>query len=129
MNFADFTINSQADLISAVEEFGFLPFFKNSIDGFSIEEHISLRYWFSEAEGAWEWKGSVIRETGSAYGKLFDRKAVYISREWFHEFANYRRNGYDFDALYDDGSSFISSTSAPNFRVRKSALSDKIPVV
>lgn len=54
-------------------------------------------------EGAWEWKGSVIRETGSAYGKFFDRKAVYISREWFPKFANYRRNGYDFDALYDDG--------------------------
>lgn len=52
---------------------------------------------------AWEWKGPVIRETGCAYGKFFEKKACYISREWFPDFANYRRDGYDFDSRYDDG--------------------------
>ena len=33
----DFTINSMADLVDAVNEFGFLPFFENSSEGFSIE--------------------------------------------------------------------------------------------
>lgn len=103
MNITDFKINSQRDLICAVEEFGFLPFFRNSISGFSIEEHISPRYWFSAEEGAWEWKGAVIKKTGCAYGKFFDHKAVFISKEFFPDFANYRRNGYDFDALYDEG--------------------------
>ena len=37
-----------------------------------------------------------------AYGKFFDKKAGFISKEWFPYFANYRRNGYDFDARYDD---------------------------
>lgn len=50
----------------------------------------------------WEWKGPVIRETGCAYGKFFERKAAFISKEWFPDFANYRRDGYDFDARYDD---------------------------
>ncbi|MBR1423367.1 MAG: hypothetical protein IJ571_08010 [Ruminococcus sp.] len=99
----DLYISSQADLEKAVEEYGFLPYFRNSIEGFSIEEHIDPRFWFSAEEGAWEWKGPVIRSTGCAYGKFFERKAVYVSREWFPELANYRRNGYDFDALYDDG--------------------------
>ena len=28
---------------------------------------------------------------------------MYISAEWFPDFANFRRDGYDFDARYDDG--------------------------
>ena len=45
----------------------------------------------------------MIRETNCAYGKFFEKKAVYVSRDWFPDLANYRRDGYDFDARYDDG--------------------------
>ncbi|MCC8357637.1 MAG: hypothetical protein LJU34_07410 [Oscillospiraceae bacterium] len=45
----------------------------------------------------------MIRKTGCAYGKFFAGKAGFISREWYCDFANYRRDGYDFDARYDDG--------------------------
>lgn len=103
MNITKLRINSQKDMVRAVNELGFLPFFRNSIEGFSVEEHISPRFWFGEEPGAWEWKGAVINETGCAYGKFFDRKAVFISREFFPDLANYRRDGYDFDALYDEG--------------------------
>ncbi len=103
MNGMNFTIKSESDLIKAIETYGFLPYFRNSISGFSIEEHIAPRYWFGDEDGAWEWKSSVIQKTGCAYGKFFERKAVYISRAWFPDFANYRRDGYDFDARYDDG--------------------------
>lgn len=106
MVFGDFVIKSKADLTAAIREFGFLPFFENSIGGFSIEEHIAPQCWWNSKTGAWsawEWKGPVIRETGCAYGKFFEKKACYISREWFADFANYRRDGYDFDARYDDG--------------------------
>ena len=37
-----------------------------------------------------------------AFGKFFDKKAGFISKKWFSYFANYRRDGYDFDALWDD---------------------------
>ena len=37
-----------------------------------------------------------------AYGKFFEKKAGFISKEWLPYFANYRRDGYDFDALWDD---------------------------
>lgn len=99
----DFYIRGKADLVRAVERFGFVPFFKNRILGFSIAEHCAPETWFSDEEGIWEWKGPVVRETGCAYGKFFENKAVFISREWFPDFANYRRNGYDFDALWEDG--------------------------
>lgn len=38
-----------------------------------------------------------------AYGKFFLGKAVFISEAWYPDFANYRRDGYDFDARYEDG--------------------------
>ena len=75
----DFIINSKTDLINAINEFGFLPFFANSIEGFSIEEHITRDCWYDSDDGvwnAWEWKGPVIRETGCAYGKFFEKKAT-----------------------------------------------------
>ena len=65
----DFTVETKDDLVRAVREFGFVPLFCNSVPGFSVEEHVSPKAWFSGGEGVWEWKGPVIRETGCAYGK------------------------------------------------------------
>lgn len=107
MIFSDLYIKNIDDLKAAVTELGFVPFFENSIPGFSIEEHVDPRIWFSNEDGPWEWKGPVINELGCAYGKFFEKKAVYISREWFPDFANYRRDGYDFDARYEDGLVYI----------------------
>ena len=35
--------------------------------------------------------------------KILWNKFAFISAQWFSDFANFRRDGYDFDALYDDG--------------------------
>ncbi len=37
-----------------------------------------------------------------AYGKFFDGRAGFLSKKWLPVFANYRRDGYDFDARWDD---------------------------
>ena len=101
----DFTIRTKQDLIDAVNTFGVVPFFRNSIPGFSLEEHADPSVWYAGNDEwpLWEWKGPAIRETRCAYGKFFEKKAVFVSLEWFRELANYRRDGYDFDARYDDG--------------------------
>lgn len=99
----DFRIQSKQDMISAVERFGILPLFKNSLQGFSVEEHVDPAVWFTDVPGPWEWKGPVIRETGCAYGKLFEGKAAFVRRDLYCELANHRRDGYDFDARWDDG--------------------------
>lgn len=97
-------IQNAEDIWKLVQETGFLPLFRNEIKGFSIEECTPSRLWFSDTEpGPWEWKGPVIRMGDCFYGKFFAGKAGFISREWFPVFANYRRDGYDFDALYEDG--------------------------
>ena len=95
---------SWEDLENLVLEYGFLPFFTNEVDGFSIEDHTPARLWFSATEdGPWEWKGPVAINGKCVYGKFFDKKAGFVSLEWFADFANYRRDGYDFDARVDEG--------------------------
>lgn len=42
------------------------------------------------------------RESWTNYGKFFGKKSAFVSLEWFPVFANYRRDGYDFDARWDD---------------------------
>ena len=99
----DFLVETKRDLVEAVRTFGVVPLFRNSIPGFSVEEHVSPAAWFGSEEGVWEWKGPVIRESGCAYGKFFEHKAAFVSAEWFPDLANVRRDGYDFDARFDDG--------------------------
>lgn len=97
-------IHSAEELEALVLEYGFLPFFRNDIPGFSVEEHTPPELWFSaDADGPWEWKGPVAAAKNCVYGKLFQKKAGFVSLEWFPDLANFRRDGYDFDARFDDG--------------------------
>ena len=97
-------LRSPADIVALTAELGFLPFFAGEIPGFSAEECCPPELWFSEeADGPWEWKGPAARSGQCVYGKFFSGKAGFISKEWFPDFANLRRDGYDFDARYEDG--------------------------
>lgn len=90
-------IANYMELEKLVMEMGFLPFFKNEISGFSIEETVLPELWFSEDEdGPWEWKGPVIRNGKCVYGKLFDGKAGFVNLDWYPDLVNYRRASYQF---------------------------------
>lgn len=100
----DFYVNNMQDLINAVQEYGIVPYFSTSIPGFSLEEHCHPGVLFSDNDNnTWYWKGPVIQTTHCAYGKFFEKKAAYVSFDLFLDLANYRRDGYDFDARYEDG--------------------------
>ncbi|NLL75646.1 MAG: hypothetical protein GX235_00115 [Clostridiales bacterium] len=98
-------IHTVDEAIEYINEVGFLPLFKNEIPGFSLEERTAPGYWWCEdpAVDPWIWREVIARSGKVAYGKFFDKKAGFISIEWLPVFANYRREGYDFDALYEDG--------------------------
>ena len=93
-------IQSWDELIEWIDEIGFLPLFKNEVDGFSVEENTADLYWWSgdEAQDPWEWRCLMARSGKVAYGKFFGKKAGFISKAWFPHFANWRRDGYDFDS-------------------------------
>ncbi|WP_343212080.1 AlkZ-related protein [Bacteroides gallinaceum] len=87
-------------LVEYINEIGFLPLLHMGLDGWSAEEAVDeeCRYVTLPDGGwewpLWEWKGDIIRESGCAYGKFFARKAAFISREWWPDFCNWRRNVY-----------------------------------
>ncbi|MBQ7480917.1 MAG: hypothetical protein IJT80_03465 [Lachnospiraceae bacterium] len=100
-----YRIRTWQELINWINEVGFLPLFSNGVEGFSAEEHVSPDYWWTgiREEDPWEWREIIAAGHQVAYGKFFDQKAGFISLEWLPFFANYRRNGYDFDSRYEDG--------------------------
>lgn len=98
-------IHTVDEAIEYINEIGFLPLFRNDIPGFSLEERTVPEYWWCEDvdRDPWMWRAVIARRHDIVYGKFFNKKAGFISRKWLPVFANYRRDGYDFDALYEDG--------------------------
>ena len=91
-------IYSAAGLMAYIQEVGFLPLLSSGIPGFSAEEVVTddCRYVVFPDGGwdwpLWKWKGSIVTGGGIVYGKFFDKKAGFISREWWPDFYNYRRS-------------------------------------
>lgn len=98
------------EAIEYINEVGFLSLFKNDVPGFSLEERTVPEYWWSGDVNVdpWEWREIIARSGKIAYGKFFDKKAGFISKEWMPYFINIRRDGYDFDALWEDGKASFS---------------------
>ena len=89
-----------------IERMGFVPLFAAEVPGLSLEEHTESAAWWNECDPAhdpWDWRITIACNHRVAYGKLFRGRAGFVSREWFPILAAYRRDGYDFDSLYEDG--------------------------
>ena len=87
-----------AQLMELIQEIGFLPLLDSGIRGFSAEEIVSddCRYVMLPDGGwdwpLWKWKGPIVKEGNCVYGKFFDKKAGFISLDWWPDFCNYRRH-------------------------------------
>lgn len=93
----DIIIERQEQIEQLIREWGFLPFFKNHIKGFSIEEMTPPDIFYGNSiddfnNGPWGWKGPIISRWESAYGKFFCGKAGFVSLEWLPDFINWRRS-------------------------------------
>ena len=99
-----YCLHTVEELEDYINEVGFLPLFRTEIPGFSVEERTVSDYWWSGdvKRDPWEWRGVIAKRGKICYGKFFHGKAGFISKKWLPVFANYRRDGYDFDALWDD---------------------------
>ena len=91
-------IYSAAGLIDYIQKVGFLPLLDGGVSGFAAEDVVSddCRYVVFDDGGwdwpLWKWKGPIVTEGNCVYGKFFDKKAGFISREWWPDFYNYRRS-------------------------------------
>lgn len=100
-----YRVRSWRELMDWVDEIGFLPLFRNEIGGFSVEEHTSDRFWWTGdmEQDPWQWRELIACTGEMAYGKFFGGRAGFVSKAWFPQFANYRRDGYDFDTRWEEG--------------------------
>lgn len=97
-------VHCMEDLEGLIRYTGFLPLFRCSIPGFSVEENCDPSVWFKEdAEGPWEWRSKIAQKKEIFYGKFAENKAVFVHRDWFGALCNSRRDGYDFDTKYELG--------------------------
>lgn len=96
MNFPK--IYNAPQMMELIQQIGFLPLLDSGIDGFSAEDIVDedCRY-ITFPEGGWDWplwkwKGQIVTDSPCVYGKFFNKKAGFISREWWADFCNYRRS-------------------------------------
>ena len=75
-------IQNWEELIGWIDEVGFLPLFKNEVDGFSAEENTSDLCWWSDdpAQAPWKWRQLIARSGRVTYGRFFVGKTGFISR-------------------------------------------------
>lgn len=91
-------VHSCTEMIDYIGKVGMLPLLNMGIPGWSADDVVDEDCGYIVLpDGGWEWalwrwKGEIIRETGCAYGKFFNRKAAFISKEWWQDFCNYRRS-------------------------------------
>ncbi len=86
-------IYTMDELEALIAEWGFLPFFQNSVNGFSILDLMDEERVFSGTRDcAWNWKGPIISHWDAAYGKFFGGKAGYVHLKWLPDLMNWRRS-------------------------------------
>ncbi|MBQ5712877.1 MAG: hypothetical protein IIV77_00065, partial [Bacteroidaceae bacterium] len=89
-----------AQMMELIDDIGFLPLLDSGIPGFSAEDIVDedCRYVVFPDGGwdwpLWKWKGQIVTEMPCLYGKFFNKKAGFISKEWWGDFCNYRRSKY-----------------------------------
>lgn len=98
-------LKSPEEAAALIRKIGFLSLFSVEIPGLSVEEHVPAWDWWSDdpARDPWIWRMILAEDDDIAYGKFFGGKAGFVSKKWFPAFANYRRDGYDYEGLYEDG--------------------------
>ncbi|MBR3927862.1 MAG: hypothetical protein IKJ65_02535 [Clostridia bacterium] len=96
-------LRSADDMTALVNEMGFLPLFDVGVKGFSVEEMTRGQWWTGLSDDPWHWREIAAREGEIIYAKIFGGRAGFVSKAWFPKFANYRRNGYDFDSAWEEG--------------------------
>ena len=84
-----------------------------------MEEKTSPLFWWTgdPKQDPWEWRAIIARSEKVAYGKFFLKKPGSF-RPVVPYFANYRRDGYDFDARWEDGLSGYRSKNHGIFEMR-----------
>ena len=72
-SFSEPWIDGAEPMLLAIRQAGLLPFFRNRIPGYSVQDLTRPGYWFDGDEdplGPWDWKIDCVQSGDIAYGKF-----------------------------------------------------------
>ena len=86
-------IASAQSMIEVIRETGIIPFSRNRVRGWSIEEMTNPDWWFTTSDelGPWDWKIDAVHE-GLLYGKFISRKSAFATGQMYRHLMNWRRS-------------------------------------
>lgn len=93
-------VHNATELMDYIQQVGFLPLLYSGIRGFSADEAVDpdCRYVLLDDGGwdwpLWKWKGPIVTEGGCVYGKFFNKKAGFVSRDWWPDLYNWRHHAH-----------------------------------
>lgn len=91
-------IHTCPEMMDFIRKIGFLPLLNSGICGFSAEHVVDEEcQYVTFPDGGWDWplwkwKGQIVTEMPCVYGKFFNKKAGFVSKEWWPDLCNYRRS-------------------------------------
>lgn len=115
-------IYSATGMMELIQKIGFLPLLYSGIEGFSAEDIVDedCRY-VTFPEGGWDWplwkwKGEIVTEMPCMYGKFFNKKAGFISQEWWPTFLQLQKK----QKPSSRKKSLLKELSLAHYNIRKS---------
>lgn len=78
-------VRNASEAADFVVQSGMLPFLKNDLQGFSLEDHVPDGWFASDDHdlNPWYWRYSFVLDNQIAYGKFFNRKLGFVSKGLF----------------------------------------------
>lgn len=85
-------VTDSVTMLEVIKTCGLIPFFENTVTGYSIEEMTPPECWLTDEElGPWDWKVDVVQSGEIIYGKfLCGGKAAFASPQWYAHLRNWR---------------------------------------
>lgn len=103
-DYVNLKITEYRELISTVEELGFMTLSNNCIDFPNLSDLTMEDQWHTGLlTDPWLWRVNIEKDRKAAYAKLFDKKPGFISLEWYPKFLAARRRGRSFSEMYAEG--------------------------
>lgn len=90
-------VHNATQLVDLIQEAGFLPLLYSGISGFSADDAVDSDCRYVVYQDGWDWpmwkwKGPIVTEGGCVYGKFFNKKAGFVSMDWWPDLYNWRRH-------------------------------------
>ena len=98
-------VRNASEAADFIIQAGMLPFLKNDLKGFSLEAHVPDGWFDSDDHdlNPWYWRYSFALDNQIAYGKFFNRKLGFVSKELFADFVNVKRQGRGIEQFFEEG--------------------------